>query len=119
MRDRIESRARSGAPTVTDLARERTRARAARKLLPWAFASVAAAGLLVYVAGGGWKGALGIFAPGLLFVVFAWSASVARCPGCGTRLPRVEKGTGPAAAPGPVDVEDERGCPRCRSSGSR
>ncbi len=67
--------------------RELARARAARKMLPWAaFTSVGGAAL-GFAAGGGARGAAALFALGLVFALFLWTTSVPRCPGCGTRLP--------------------------------
>jgi hypothetical protein len=67
---------------------ERARARGARRLIPWVVGSAASAGVLVWVAGGGWRGALTIGALGLLFGALVLAFSVARCPRCGTLLPR-------------------------------
>jgi hypothetical protein len=78
---------------------ERARARGARRLIPWVVGSAASAGVLVWVAGGGWRGALTIGALGLLFGALVLAFSVARCPRCGTPLPR-------GAASG-------EGCPSC------
>jgi hypothetical protein len=86
-------------------ARERSRALAARKLLPWVVASGAGAAALVKVAGATWGGAAGFFGAGLLAAVFVWTLSIARCPFCGRPLPR--PGAARAASRG------ARGCERC------
>jgi hypothetical protein len=80
---------------------ELARARGARRLAPWAALSAIAAGLIGLAAGGGLRAAGTLVAAGLVFAVFVWLTSVARCPACGARLPR--RGGAPDA------------CPRCRT----
>ncbi len=67
--------------------REQARASGARKMLPWAALTAVGGGALGLVAGGGAKGAATLFAVGLLFALYVWTAAVPRCPACGTRLP--------------------------------
>lgn len=69
-----------------DVERELSRARGARRMLPWAVASALAAGALVGFAGAGWKGGLVIALVGLVFAAFTATAAVARCPACGASL---------------------------------
>jgi hypothetical protein len=81
--------------------RELSRARGARKMLPWTALTAVGGAALGFVAGGGAKGAAVLFALGLVFALFLWTTSVPRCPGCGTRLP-----------PGEARLES---CPGCRA----
>jgi hypothetical protein len=67
--------------------RELARARGARKMLPWAALTAVGGAAIGAVAGGGARGAAALFAIGLVFALFLWTASVARCPACGARLP--------------------------------
>jgi hypothetical protein len=67
--------------------RELSRARGARKMMPWTALTAVGGAALGYVAGGGAKGAAALFAIGLVFALFLWTTSVARCPACGSRLP--------------------------------
>ncbi len=88
--------------------RELARARGSRRLLPWAALSALGGGALAYVAGGGVRGAVSLSAVGLLFVLFLWTTSVARCPACGARL-----GRGRTSGAGPAGERPES-CPSCR-----
>lgn len=88
------------------MTRERARAVAARRLVPWVVGSAVAAGVLVAVAGGGLRGALTIGALGLLLAVFVLALSVPRCPRCGAPLP------GARAEPAAGASGGGR-CPRC------
>lgn len=83
--------------TSRDVERELARARGARRLLPWALLTALAAGSLAFAAGGGLRGGATIAAVGLLFTLFVWTTSIARCPGCGARLRASER---PHACPG-------------------
>ncbi len=67
--------------------RELSRARATRKMLPWASLTAVGGAALGLAAGGGARGAAALFAVGLVFALFLWTTSVARCPACGVRLP--------------------------------
>jgi hypothetical protein len=67
--------------------RELARARGARRMLPWAALTGVGGGAIGLAAGGGAKGAAVLFALGLVFALFLWTTSVARCPACGARLP--------------------------------
>ncbi|GAO05318.1 hypothetical protein [Anaeromyxobacter sp. PSR-1] len=98
---------------LADLERERSRARGARRLLPWAVASAIAAGLLVGTAGAGWRGGVAVAGVGLLFAAFAAAASVARCPSCGAPLRRESDRPAPGGRPGPADPVREQHCARC------
>ncbi|ABC83857.1 hypothetical protein [Anaeromyxobacter dehalogenans] len=98
---------------LADLQRERSRARGARRLLPWAVASAIAAGLLVGTAGAGWRGGLAVAGVGLLFAAFAAVASVARCPSCGAPLGKEDDRPAPGGRPGPADPLREQHCARC------
>ncbi len=99
---------------LRDLQRELARARGARRLLPWAVATAAGGGLLAFAAGGGARGAAALAAVGLLFALFLWTTSIARCPACGARL-RSEKRPSPRGGAGPAAVERPESCPRCRT----
>lgn len=93
-----------------DLDRELARALGARRLLPWVFVSSLGAGAIGWFAGGGPKAGATLAALGLVFVLFVWTSSVARCPACGAPLPRARGRRGDApAAPRPES------CPRCRT----
>ncbi len=99
---------------LRDVERELARARGARRLLPWAVATAAGGGLLAIAAGGGPRAAASVSAVGLLFALFLWATSIARCPACGAPL-RNEKRPGPGGVTGPAAVERLEGCPRCRT----
>ncbi len=74
--------------------------------MPWVVGSAVAAAALVWTAGGGLRGAAAMLGAGLLLFVFVGSLAVARCPTCGSPLPRAT--AEPAAAGG-----EARGCARC------
>jgi hypothetical protein len=93
--------------------RELQRARAARRLAPWAAGTALVAAALVAFAGGGARGALVALALGGLLVAFVAVAAVPRCPGCGGGLWERGERPGPAGAPAPTRVERTRRCPRC------
>jgi hypothetical protein len=97
------------AVTRRQVEQELARARGARRMLPWAVASAAGGGLIALAAGGGARGALAVAGVGLLFALFAWVTSIARCPACGA--PLKIKRPDPRGA-GPAIVES---CPRCRA----
>jgi hypothetical protein len=80
---------------------ELARARGARRLLPWAALSAIAGAVIGLVAGGGLRAAGALLLAGLLFALFLWTTSRARCPACGAGLPA--RGGAPDA------------CPRCRT----
>jgi tRNA(Ile2) C34 agmatinyltransferase TiaS len=67
--------------------RELSRARGARRMLPWAVVTALGGAAIGVVAGGGAKGAAVLFAVGLVFALFLWTTAVPRCPSCGARLP--------------------------------
>jgi hypothetical protein len=67
--------------------RELSRARGARRMLPWAGLTAVGGAAIGFAAGGGPKGAAVLFALGLVFALFLWTTAVPRCPACGTRLP--------------------------------
>ena len=67
--------------------RELARARGARRMLPWAALTAVGGAAIGLVAGGGARGAAALFALGLVFALFLWTTSAARCPACGARLP--------------------------------
>jgi hypothetical protein len=67
--------------------RELSRARGARKMLPWTALTAVGGAAIGLAAGGGARGAAALFALGLLFALFLWTTSFPRCPGCGARLP--------------------------------
>jgi hypothetical protein len=100
------------AVTRRQVEQELARARGARRMVPWAVASALGGGAIALVAGGGARGALAVAAAGLLFALFAWATSIARCPACGARLER--KRPGPNET-GPAVVEPFESCPRCRT----
>lgn len=97
-----------------DVERELARARGARRLLPWSLATAVGGALIALVAGGGPRAAVTLAALGLLFTLFLWTTSVARCPACGAPLPREER-PGPHGDTGPAKVERSESCPRCRA----
>lgn len=80
--------------------------------MPWAVLSAAFIGLLVALAGAGWRGGLAIGALGLLFAGFAVVTAVPRCPACGASLAVLRAEW--LASPGRLDPTRERRCPRCR-----
>ena len=101
---------RTGArPPGRDVDRELARAAGARRVLPWALLSALGGGAIVWVAGGGPRGAAVIAALGLLFVLFLWVTGIARCPACGAPLPR-PRGAPSAGAPARLES-----CPSCRA----
>jgi hypothetical protein len=109
------TRRRAEAPTPrAAYDRELSRARGARRMLPWAFLTAAGGASLGFVAGGGVRGAAVLLALGLVFAAFLWVTSVARCPSCGAPLPTAKRRPGPAA-PDPAGVERVPVCPRCRA----
>lgn len=71
-----------------DVDRELSRARGARRMLPWTLLTAVGGGAIGLAAGGGARGAAALFAVGLLFALFLWTTAAARCPACGARLPR-------------------------------
>lgn len=81
--------------------RELSRARGARRMLPWTALTAVGGAAIGLVAGGGAKAAAALFALGLVFALFLWTTSVPRCPACGARLPS-----------GRVRLE---ACPGCRA----
>jgi hypothetical protein len=103
---------RQTAVTRREVDQELARARGARRMLPWAVATAAGGGLIALLAGGGARGALAVAGVGLLFALFAWVTSVARCPACGGSLR--SKRPGPNGAD-PAVVERFDSCPRCRT----
>lgn len=96
-------------PGARDVERELARAHGARRLLPWALLSALGGGAIGWMAGGGLRAGATVAAAGLLFVMFLWTTSIARCPACGAPLPRVRGGPGrsPGGAP--------ESCPACRA----
>jgi hypothetical protein len=89
--------------------RELARAQGARRLLPWALLSALGGGAIAWVAGGGPRGGAALAAVGLLFVLFLWATSIARCPACGASLPKGRiRGAGATGA----GVRPES-CPAC------
>ncbi len=93
--------------------RELQRARAARRLVPWAAGSALLAAALVGLAGGGPRGGLSTLALGALLVAYAAVAAIPRCPACGESLWTRGERPGPAGAPASTLVERTRRCPRC------
>ena len=80
--------------------RELSRARGARRMMPWAALTAVGGAAIGLVVGGGARGAAALFALGLLFALFLWTTSVPRCPACGARLPAGRR---------------LEGCPGCRA----
>jgi hypothetical protein len=95
-----------------DVDRELARAQGARRLLPWAFATALGAGAIAWVAGGGAKAGATVAALGLVFVLFVWTTSVARCPLCGAPLRR---GRAAQAQPGAGALARPDSCPSCHA----
>ncbi len=92
-----------------DVDREIARANGARRMLPWTVAMAAGGAAIALVAGGGVRAAGALLAVGLVFALYLWTASVARCPACGASLPGRSRRRGPGAA----EAERIRSCPRC------
>lgn len=92
---------------------ELQRARAARRLAPWAAGSALAAAALVALVAGSARAGLSVLAPGALFLAFVLAAALPRCPGCGGSLWRRGERPGPAGKPRQTGVERDRRCPRC------
>ncbi|HEX9399857.1 MAG TPA: hypothetical protein VF912_07100 [Anaeromyxobacter sp.] len=101
-------------PTAADVERELARARGARRILPWAILTAAGGGLLAVAAGGGVRGGLALAAVGLVFALFVWTTSIARCPACGAPL-RETRRPGPRGVAGPAEVLRIESCARCRA----
>jgi hypothetical protein len=99
---------------LRDVERELARARGARRLLPWALATAIGGGLLPLAAGGGLRAAATVAAVGLLFALYLWATSIARCPACGGALDR-RKWPDPQGQAGPAGVERFERCPRCQA----
>ncbi len=93
--------------------RELQRARAARRMAPFAAFSAACAAAIVGWVGHSVRAGLWMLVPGALLVAFAAAAGVPRCPECGGSLWRRGESPGSPAAPRPTQVERERHCPRC------
>lgn len=74
-------------PSREAVERELARARGSRRLLPWAALSALGGAAIGLVAGGGPRAGVGLFAAGMVFTLFLWVVSIARCPSCGERLP--------------------------------
>ena len=91
--------------------RERARASGARKLLPWALLSSLGGGAIAFVAGGGLRAGASLAAVGLVFCLFLWVTSIARCPACGAPLPR-RSGRN---AGGEAFADRVETCARCRT----
>jgi hypothetical protein len=98
-------------PHARHLERERARAAGARRLLPWTLLTAVGGGAIAYAAGGGLRAGAALGAVGLLFSLFLWTTSIARCPVCGARLPRRAGGTG-TRGPTPGGAET---CAQCRT----
>jgi hypothetical protein len=96
-----------------EVERELSRARSARRLIPFAAASAALVAALTAWVTRSWRSGLLLLAPGALFLLFAAAASVPRCPGCGASLWQRGEGPGSAASRRPTQVERERHCRRC------
>jgi len=93
--------------------REMQRARAARRLLPWAAASAAAGWAFLSFASRDPRGGLPLLAAGGLLTLVVAALAVPRCPSCGGRLWRRGERPGPPTAPRPTQAERDRRCPRC------
>jgi hypothetical protein len=89
--------------SAKSVAQERARARGARRLLPWGVVTAVGGAAIGAAAGGGIRGAAVLAAVGLVFALFLWVTSIARCPACGARL-----------AP-PRGVGQPERCPRCNA----
>jgi hypothetical protein len=103
--------AKARRPAARDLERERARASGARKLIPWALLTALGGGAIAFAAGGGLRGGASLTAVGLLFCLFLWTTSIARCPSCGAPLPR-RSGRN---ADGEALAERAETCARCRT----
>jgi len=103
----------AGPPRWEHVHRELQRARAARRLVPWALGSAAVGFAFVAYASRSLRGGLPLLGAGLLFALLVWALSSPRCPACGRGLWVRGERPGPATAPRATRVERERRCPRC------
>jgi hypothetical protein len=108
-----ERRPEPGPARFRQVEQELQRARAARRLVPYAAGSALIAAALVGLVAGSARAALTMLAPGALLLVFVLALAVPRCPGCGRSLWRRGERPGPAGRPRPTEVERTRRCPRC------
>jgi len=108
-----ERRPEPGPARFRQVEQELQRARAARRLAPWAAGSALVAAALVGLVAGSLRAALAILAPGAVLLLFVLALAVPRCPGCGGSLWRRGERPGPAGKPRPTEVERTRRCPRC------
>lgn len=99
-----------------NLEQELARARGARRMLPWTLATAAGGAAIGFAAGGGVRAAAALLGVGLLFVLFLWVMSIARCPACGTPLRAGGRRRGAASSATQAVGEDRlETCPRCRT----
>ena len=112
-RARAAPDAPAGPPRWEHVHRELQRARAARRLVPWAFGSALLSGAFVSWAARSWEAGFPLLAAGLALGLVVWALSRPRCPACGTVLWRRGERPGPPTAPVPVEVERTRRCHRC------
>jgi hypothetical protein len=96
----------------TDVDREIARAHSARRMLPWTVATAAGGAAIALAAGGGVSSAATLLAVGLVFTLFLWTVSVARCPACGAPLAR-RRGRPSPQGTGSAEAERIRSCPGC------
>jgi DNA-directed RNA polymerase subunit RPC12/RpoP len=109
-------RERRGAPgpaSWRQVEQEMQRARAARRLVPYAAGSALAAAALVGFVAGSLRAALSLLFPGAILLLFVLAAAVPRCPACGRSLWRRGERPGPAGSPRSTEAERSRRCPRC------
>lgn len=92
--------------------RELSRARSARRALPFVAAAAVGGAAIAAMASRSPAGLL-LLLPGVLAAGFVWMLGVPRCPSCGGSLFRRGERPGSAADPRPTDVERARRCPRC------
>jgi hypothetical protein len=99
------------APTWAGVERELSRARSARRVIPWVLLSALGGAALVAVAARSIAAALPILVPGIAAALFTWMMGIARCPACGASLLR--PGEARASSAAPAEVSRTHRCPRC------
>jgi hypothetical protein len=96
------------APTWAGVERELSRARSARRVIPWVLLGALGGAALVAVAARSIAAGLPILVPGIAAALFTWMMGIARCPACGASLLR----RGEARA-SPAEVSRTHRCPHC------
>lgn len=100
-------------PRWSEVQKELSRSRAARRAGPWLLGTSLAAGGLVAVAGRSASAGLIMLVPGALLWLLLGATARPRCPACAGGLFVRGDRPGTAARPRQTRVERERRCPRC------